>query len=70
LIPTTKERWVMADEEDEERITTPGNMTWVPCDHVLSVKDRFGKCEACRGTGRMLIMVDTTPAVEARKHVL
>jgi hypothetical protein len=46
----------MLDDKGEP-VTTPGNMTWVPCDHVRSVKDRFGRCESCRGTGRLLILV-------------
>ena len=50
-----------SDVPEEEEITTPGDMTWVPCTHALTVKDRFGVCEACRGSGRVLMLVSRLP---------
>lgn len=45
-------------DEDNEPVTTPGDMQWVPCDHSHTVKSRTGVCEACRGLGRVLILVN------------
>ena len=47
--------------DEEEPITTPGDMQWVPCAHVHTVKSKAGVCEACRGAGRVLILVDRRP---------
>jgi hypothetical protein len=41
---------------DREEITTPGQQTWIPCDHLNATKCN-GVCEACRGTGRILTLV-------------
>jgi hypothetical protein len=46
---------------DREEITTPGNMQWVPCDHSRSVKRSDGICDACCGSGRILVMVPKSP---------
>ena len=44
--------------DEEEPITTPGDMAWVPCDHAYTVKSKAGVCEACRGTGRVLTLIN------------
>jgi len=49
------------DGQEADEITTPGDMTWVPCTHAQTTKDRFGTCEACRGTGRVLMLVNRLP---------
>lgn len=51
----------MLYEYNDEEPTTPGDMQWVPCNHAHTVKSRTGMCEACRGTGRVLILVDRRP---------
>jgi len=44
---------------DEDEPTTPGEMAWVPCEHLESTKcPTCNVCEACRGTGQVLLPVN------------
>jgi hypothetical protein len=57
----TADTGALMTKNNDDPITTPGNMTWVPCDHAHTVKSKTGMCEACRGTGRMLILISELP---------